>query len=39
MDTTTVIAALLHDVVEDADVAIDEIREASVPRWPGSWTG
>ena len=27
MDTTTVIAALLHDVVEDADVAIDEIRE------------
>ena len=28
MDTTTVIAALLHDVVEDADVAVDEIREA-----------
>ena len=27
MDTTTVIAALLHDVVEDADVAIDEIRD------------
>ncbi|MDH4045640.1 MAG: bifunctional (p)ppGpp synthetase/guanosine-3',5'-bis(diphosphate) 3'-pyrophosphohydrolase [Gemmatimonadota bacterium] len=28
MDTTTVIAALLHDVVEDADVGIDEIRES-----------
>jgi GTP pyrophosphokinase len=28
MDTTTVIAALLHDVVEDADVPVDEIREA-----------
>jgi GTP pyrophosphokinase len=28
MDTTTVIAALLHDVVEDADIAVDEIREA-----------
>ena len=28
MDTTTVIAALLHDVVEDADVSVDEVREA-----------
>jgi len=28
MDTTTVIAALLHDVVEDADVPVDEVREA-----------
>ena len=28
MDTTTVIAALLHDVVEDADVSIADIRES-----------
>jgi len=28
MDTTTIIAALLHDVVEDADVAIADIRDA-----------
>lgn len=27
MDTTTVVAALLHDVVEDADVSIGDIRE------------
>jgi len=27
MDTTTVAAALLHDVVEDADVTVDEIRK------------
>ena len=28
MDTTTIVAALLHDVVEDAEVPLDEIREA-----------
>jgi GTP diphosphokinase / guanosine-3',5'-bis(diphosphate) 3'-diphosphatase len=28
MDTTTVVAALLHDVVEDADIPVDEIRDA-----------
>jgi GTP pyrophosphokinase len=28
MDTTTIVAALLHDVVEDADVAVAEVREA-----------
>jgi len=27
MDTTTIVAALLHDVVEDADVSVDEVRE------------
>ena len=27
MDTTTIVAALLHDVVEDADVTLGEIRE------------
>jgi GTP pyrophosphokinase len=27
MDTTTVVAALLHDVVEDADVTVEEIRK------------
>jgi len=27
LDTTTVVAALLHDVVEDADVSVDDIRE------------
>jgi GTP pyrophosphokinase len=27
LDTTTVAAALLHDVVEDADVSVEEIRE------------
>jgi len=27
MDTTTVVAALLHDVVEDADISLDEIRK------------
>ena len=27
LDTTTVVAALLHDVVEDADVSVEEIRE------------
>ncbi len=28
MDTTTIVAALLHDVVEDADVSVGEIRDA-----------
>jgi GTP pyrophosphokinase len=27
LDTTTIVAALLHDVVEDADVTIGEVRE------------
>ncbi len=28
MDSTTIVAALLHDVVEDADVSIEDIRES-----------
>ena len=32
MDTTTVVAALLHDVVEDADVTVSWKRPASGPR-------
>src|SRR5690606_1374672 len=27
MDATTIIAALLHDVVEDTDVSLEEIKE------------
>ena len=27
MDTTTIVAALLHDVVEDADISVGEIRD------------
>jgi len=35
VDTTTIVAALLHDVVEDTDLGLDEIREAFGPEIAG----
>ncbi len=35
MDTTTIVAALLHDVVEDSDVSLEDVREAFGPEVAG----
>lgn len=38
MDTDTICAAMLHDVVEDTDVTLEEIKSFSVRTLPCLWT-
>lgn len=39
MDVQTICAGLLHDVVEDTGITVDDIKKNSVLKLPTWWTG